>query len=174
MTQKPVAGEVGSSTMPQKINPIDFENAEGNLGLANALLNFFSNKLTISRLQRDLSDSTVLRNIGPSFGYCVVGWRAIIKGLGKIDIDKTACAAMLNQHPEVLAEGIQTILRANGVPNAYEKLKNFTRGKKITQADIAAFINTLNVRPEVKNKLKKLNTNNYIGIAPKLARKVLK
>lgn len=172
--QKPVAGEVGSSTMPQKVNPIDFENSEGNLGLANALLNFFSNKLTISRLQRDLSDSTVLRNIGPAFGYCVVGWRALIKGLGKIEVDENATAAMLQQHPEVLAEGIQTILRAHGVQGAYEKLKNFTRGKKLTKADIAAFIETLQVSPAIKAKLAKLSVNNYIGTADKLARKVLK
>ena len=172
--QKPVAGEVGSSTMPQKVNPIDFENAEGNMGLANALLNFFSQKLMVSRLQRDLSDSTVLRNIGPAFGYCEVAWRALIKGLGKIEVDDKACAAMLAAHPEVLGEGIQTILRAHGVKNAYEKLKDFTRGKKITQADIAVFIEKLEAPQEVKNKLKKLDIKKYTGTASKLARKVFK
>ena len=172
--QKPVAGEVGSSTMPQKINPIDFENAEGNLGLANALFGYFSGKLPISRLQRDLSDSTVKRNIGTAFGYCLVGWKALIKGLGKIEVDAKAAAAMLEQHPEVLAEGIQTVLRAHGVANAYEKLKDFTRGKKITKADIAVFIDTLNAAPAVKTKLKKLNVNNYTGMAATLARKGLK
>ena len=172
--QKPAAGEVGSSTMPQKVNPIDFENGEGNLGLANALFGYFSGKLPVSRLQRDLSDSTVLRNIGLSFGYCIVGWKALIKGLGKVEVDKAVCAAMLQEHPEVLAEGIQTILRAHGVANAYEKLKDFTRGKKITKADIAAFIETLAVAPEVKTKLKKLSVNNYTGTASALARKVLR
>ncbi|MDR0734177.1 MAG: adenylosuccinate lyase [Elusimicrobiota bacterium] len=169
--QRAVAGEIGSSAMPQKVNPIDFENAEGNLGLANALFGYFSGKLTVSRLQRDLSDSTVQRNIGPAFGYCVVGWRALLKGLGKIDIDAPAAAAMLERHPEVLAEGIQTILRAHGVAGAYEKLKDFTRGKKITKADIAAFIEGLSVPADVKNKLKKLDVKNYTGAASALARK---
>jgi adenylosuccinate lyase len=170
--QRPVAGEVGSSTMPQKVNPIDFENAEGNLGLANAMFGYFSGKLTVSRLQRDLSDSTVQRNIGPALGYCVVGWRALLKGLGKIEVDTRAAAVMLEQHPEVLAEGIQTILRAHGVAGAYEKLKDFTRGKKITKADISAFIEGLSVPADVKNKLKKLDVKNYIGTAAKTARKV--
>jgi adenylosuccinate lyase len=169
--QRAVAGEVGSSTMPQKINPIDFENAEGNLGLANAMLNFFSSKLTVSRLQRDLSDSTVLRNVGPAFGYCEVAYRALIKGLGKIEVDEKLSLNMLLGHPEVLAEGLQTVLRAHGVANAYEKLKDFTRGKKITQADIAAFIETLDVSREVKAKLAKLDVKNYIGTASKTARK---
>ncbi|MDR1123769.1 MAG: adenylosuccinate lyase [Elusimicrobiota bacterium] len=169
--QRAVEGEIGSSAMPQKVNPIDFENAEGNLGLANALFGYFSGKLTVSRLQRDLSDSTVQRNIGPAFGYCVVGWRALLKGLGKIAVDAPACEAMLNAHPEVLAEGIQTILRAHGVAGAYEKLKDFTRGRKITKADIAAFIDGLAVPAAVKNKLKKLDVKNYIGAACALARK---
>jgi adenylosuccinate lyase len=170
--QRPVAGEVGSSTMPQKINPIDFENAEGNLGMANAMFGYFSGKLTVSRLQRDLSDSTAQRNIGPAFGYCAAGWRALIKGLGRIEVDRAACQTMLGRHPEVLAEGMQTILRACGVANAYEKLKDFTRGKKITKADIAAFIETLDVPAGAKNKLKKLDVNNYTGTASALARKV--
>jgi adenylosuccinate lyase len=170
--QKYVPGEVGSSTMPQKVNPIDFENAEGNLGLANALFGFFSSKITVSRLQRDLSDSTVMRNIGPSLGYCEVGWRSLIKGLGKIEVNEKAAYDTLFEHPEVLAEGIQTILRANGFKNAYEKLKDFTRGKKITYADVNSFIETLDIPSEAKDKLKKLEVKTYIGTAAKMARKV--
>lgn len=172
LAQKAIAGEVGSSTMPQKINPIDFENAEGNLGLANVLFTFFSAKLPVSRLQRDLSDSTVLRNIGPAFGYCEVAWRSLIKGMSKTEVDVKACLAMLEAHPEVLAEGVQTVLRAAGVENAYEKLKKFTRGKIVSAADLAVFIESLEVSPEVKGKLASLNVKNYIGTAVKAARKV--
>jgi adenylosuccinate lyase len=172
--QRPVAGEVGSSTMPQKVNPIDFENAEGNLGLANAMFGFFAGKLPISRLQRDLSDSTALRNVGPAFGYCEVAWRALLKGLGKIEVDGAAALAMLEQHPEVLAEGIQTVLRARGVKGAYEKLKDFTRGKKITARDIKAFIESLDIDDKTKKTLLNLSVTNYIGAAAKTARKVIK
>lgn len=170
--QKPVEGEVGSSTMPQKINPIDFENAEGNMGLANALFTFFSQKLPVSRLQRDLSDSTVLRNIGTAFGYCEVAWRSLIKGLNKSEVNAKACLDMLDAHPEVLAEALQTILRAEGIADGYEKLKEFSRGKALSQADIAAFIESLDISAEVKAKLSAQTTENYIGTAVKTARKV--
>ncbi len=172
LTQKAVEGEVGSSTMPQKVNPIDFENAEGNFGLANALYTYFSGKLTVSRLQRDLSDSTVLRNIAAAFGYNAVALRALQKGLSKVEFNEKASAAQLALHPEVLAEAVQTILRVSGVKNPYEKLKDLTRGKKITQEALATFIEGLDVPVEVKAKLKKLNGQNYIGTAAKLARKV--
>jgi adenylosuccinate lyase len=171
--QRTIEGEVGSSTMPQKVNPIDFENAEGNMGLANALFNFFSSKLMISRLQRDLSDSTVVRNIAPAFGYCIVAWQALLKGMGKIEVNPKVCKDMLLMHPEVISEGLQTILRAAGVPDAYEKLKAFTRGKAINQADITAFIESLDMPKEVKAKLTSLDVKTYIGIAAKTARKDL-
>ncbi|XRK14489.1 adenylosuccinate lyase [Elusimicrobium posterum] len=167
--QRTIDGEVGSSTMPQKVNPIDFENAEGNLGLANALCGYFSAKLPISRLQRDLSDSTVARNFASAFGYSMTGYAAALKGLSKIDINKAAAQAALEAHPEVLAEGLQTILRAEGVKNPYELLKGLTRGKKIDAKTLKEFIEGLDVKPEVKNKLSKLALNSYIGIARALA-----
>ncbi|MCL2887794.1 MAG: adenylosuccinate lyase [Elusimicrobia bacterium] len=170
LKQRTVDGEVGSSTMPQKVNPIDFENAEGNIGLANALFGFFSSKLPVSRLQRDLSDSTVCRNFATAFGYCMTAYAALQKGLSKIEVNKEKCEEMLNAHPEVLAEGIQTILRAENVKNPYEKLKSLTRGKKIDTTAIKNFIENLDVSTEVKNKLKKLTVKNYLGIAEFLAR----
>lgn len=169
--QRAVEGEVGSSTMPQKVNPIDFENAEGNIGLANALFTFFSAKLPVSRLQRDLSDSTVMRNIGPAFGYCMVAYNSLLKGLGKVEVNKAFTASVLAAHPEVLAEAVQTILRAEGVQNAYEKLKALTRGKKITEQILKEFIESLDVKPEVKNKLKKQSALNYTGVAAVLAKR---
>lgn len=170
--QKAVEGEVGSSTMPQKINPIDFENAEGNLGLANALLGFFSQKLPISRLQRDLSDSTVLRNIGSAFGYCEVAYSSLIKGLNKSQVDSAACRDMLLAHPEVLGEALQTILRAHGIKDGYEKLKDFTRGKALSAEDIKAFIESLSISPQLKTLLLKQELMKYTGTATKTARKV--
>jgi len=167
--QKPVAGEVGSSTMPQKVNPIDFENAEGNIGLANALFNFFSSKLPVSRLQRDLSDSTVCRNFASAFGYSLVAYNALLKGLGKIEVNENFIKEVLNSHTEVLAEAVQTILRAEGVKDAYEMLKNLTRGKKITAESLSAFIDDLDVKTDIKNKLKRLTALNYTGIAEVLA-----
>ncbi len=169
--QKAAEGEVGSSTMPQKINPIDFENAEGNLGLANALLGFFSQKLPVSRLQRDLSDSTVLRNIGAAFGYSEVAYRSLIKGLGKSGVDAAACRQMLLAHPEVIAEALQTILRAHGVKDGYEQLKDFTRGKALSAEDIKAFIDGLKVSPQLKTLLYKQDLLKYTGTAAKTARK---
>ncbi len=171
ITQKTIKGEIGSSTMPQKVNPIDFENAEGNLGLANAMFGFFANKLPISRLQRDLSDSTTQRNIATSFGYSLVAYKSILKGLKKLEINKKKINEYLNAHPEVLAEGIQTLLRQAGVKNPYELLKGLTRGKTLTYADLDNFIEKLDVKPEIKKKLKNLSFKNYTGISEQLARK---
>lgn len=168
--QQTVKGEVGSSTMPQKVNPIDFENAEGNLQLANALFDFFSRKLPISRLQRDLSDSTVLRNMGMAFGYGCVAYDSLLRGVGKIAFDRTAARQEVNYHPEVLAEAFQTILRAEGVDKPYEKLRDFTRGRAVTYENLQQFVNQLNVTETVKKKLRLLLPENYTGLAEKLAR----
>lgn len=167
--QRTVAGEVGSSTMPQKVNPIDFENAEGNLQLANTLFSFFSAKLPVSRLQRDLSDSTVLRNVAVAFGYADVAYQSLLAGLNKIAFDRTAAREELAQHPEVLAEGIQTLLRANGVANAYELLRDFTRGKRMSLALLTDFIDGLDVPAPVKMQLHQLDVFTYTGYAGKLA-----
>lgn len=167
--QQVVKGEVGSSTMPQKVNPIDFENAEGNLQLASALLDFLSNKLPVSRLQRDLSDSTVLRNIPVAFGHSLVAYQSLLKGLSKIAFDRNAAREELQKHPEVLAEGIQTILRAYGCENAYELLRDFTRGKQLTAVMITDFIDGLDIPAPVKMQLHQLETEKYLGIAPQLA-----
>lgn len=169
VTQQTVKGEVGSSTMPQKVNPIDFENAEGNLHLANALLELFSHKLPISRLQRDLSDSTVLRNIPVAFGHMAVAYQSLIKGLSKIAFNRATAQAELQRHPEILAEGIQTILRANGCENAYELLRDFTRGQHITAVTLTDFIDGLNIPVPVKMQLHMLEAANYLGLAPTLA-----
>ncbi len=169
VTQKAIAGEVGSSTMPQKVNPIDFENAEGNLGLANALLSFFSQKLPVSRLQRDLSDSTVLRNVAVSFGHCLLAYRSLLKGLKKTDFNKAEAQDQLQKHPEVLAEGYQTILRSAQVNGAYEKLKAFTRGRKVTEEDLKKFVNELEIDEKTKQKILALSVLNYIGLACKQA-----
>lgn len=167
--QQAVKGEVGSSTMPQKVNPIDFENAEGNLQLSSTLLDFLSNKLPISRLQRDLSDSTVLRNIPVAFGHALVAYESLLKGLSKIAFDRTAAREELKRHPEVLAEAIQTVLRAYGCENAYELLRDFTRGRHLSAAAIADFIDGLEVPAPVKMKLHQLEAETYLGLAPKLA-----
>ena len=167
--QQTVKGEVGSSTMPQKVNPIDFENAEGNLQLASALLDFLSNKLPISRLQRDLSDSTVLRNIPVAFGHGLAAYQSLLKGLSKIAFDKQAAREELHRHPEVLAEGIQTILRAYGCENAYELLRDFTRGRQLTATAITDFIDGLQIPAPVKMQLHQLEAEKYLGIAPQLA-----
>jgi len=167
--QQALKGEVGSSTMPQKVNPIDFENAEGNLQLASALLDFLSNKLPISRLQRDLSDSTVLRNIPVAFGHALVAYESLLKGLSKMAFDKTAARAELQQHPEVLAEAIQTILRAYGCQNAYELLRDFTRGRHLTAAALTDFIDGLAIPASVKMQLHMLEAEKYVGLAPQLA-----
>jgi len=159
---------VGSSTMPQKVNPIDFENSEGNLGVANCLLQFLSSKLAISRLQRDLSDSTVKRNIGSAFGYTLLGWQSFVAGFKKVSINKEELNRNLNDHWEIITEGIQTILRVAGDESAYEKLKDFSRGKKLTQDDITKFIKEAHLTKAVKTKLSKLSPFTYYGLADKL------
>jgi adenylosuccinate lyase len=172
LVQAARAGEVGSSTMPHKVNPIDFENSEGNLGLANALLEHFSRKLPISRLQRDLSDSTVLRNLGVAFGHSLFAYRRILKGLGKLAADHERMLADLRAHPEVLAEAFQTILRRAGYPEPYEALKALTRGRALTLQELHAFIETLEVPEAVKAELRALTPEGYIGLAPDLARTI--
>lgn len=158
-------GEVGSSAMPHKVNPIDFENAEGNLGLANALFQHFAEKLPISRLQRDLSDSTVLRNIGVPIAHSYLAYQSIIRGLEKLTVNHTKIYDELNDHWEVLAEAIQTVLRRENYPNPYEKLKELTRkGASIKENDIKDFIQTLDVNNEIKEELLSLTPHNYIGI----------
>jgi len=169
--QKVVKDEVGSSTMPHKVNPIDFENAEGNLGVANALLNHFSAKLPISRWQRDLSDSTVLRNLGVAVAHCEIAYQSILKGMSKLELNQPQLDIDLNKNIEVLAEPIQTIMRKHKVEGAYEKLKDLTRGQKLDTVKLQAFIQSLELPEEDKNQLLKLTTSNYIGIACELAKK---
>ena len=163
--QKIVKNEVGSSAMPHKINPIDFENAEGNLGIANSFLIYLSQKLPISRLQRDLTDSTTLRNIGVPFAHTLIAFKSLNKGLSKLLINKDKISKDLEENWSVVAEGIQTILRKEGYEGAYEKLKDLTRkNKKINQTVINKFIKSLDISLEVKNKLKKITPFNYVGI----------
>lgn len=171
LTQKPKEGEIGSSAMPHKVNPIDFENAEGNFGVANALFEHLSRKLPISRLQRDLSDSTVSRTFGTAFAHALVGYHALMRGFGKIGVNEAALREALTMHPEVLAEAIQTVLRVADVEMPYEKLKALTRGKQVTMEDFATFIDGLDVGPDVKARLKALRPETYIGLAGELARK---
>jgi adenylosuccinate lyase len=170
LRQRAVAGEVGSSTMPHKVNPIDFENAEGNLGIANALLRFFSEKLPVSRWQRDLTDSTVLRNVGVALGHCVIAWKAALRGLGKIAPDPATLAADLDDAWEVLAEAVQTVLRAEGVPDGYELLKEHSRGKPLTRESLAALIDGLPIPAPRREALRALTPSAYVGLAAKLAR----
>lgn len=166
--QKTKAGEVGSSTMPHKVNPIDFENSEGNLGLANALFEFFARKLPISRLQRDLSDSTVERAFGTAFGHSYLGYVSLEKGLSKISVNTKKITEDLLSHPEVIAEAIQTVLRREGYPIPYEALKSLTRGKEVTMSDFEVFIQGLKIDPRIKKELKKFTPLSYIGLADKL------
>ena len=162
--QKIKAGEVGSSAMPHKVNPIDFENSEGNLGIANAVLDHLSNKLPISRLQRDLTDSTVLRNIGVPLAHTIIAFKSTLKGLNKLIINKAAIEADLEDNWAVVAEAIQTILRREAYPNPYEALKALTRtNSKVTQASIAEFIDTLDISAELKEQLKQISPSNYTG-----------
>jgi adenylosuccinate lyase len=171
--QKTKEGEVGSSTMPHKVNPIDFENSEGNLGLANALLRHMAEKLPVSRFQRDLSDSTVLRNMGVALGHALLGWISLTQGLSRLDVDEARLAADLDACWEVLAEPIQTVMRRYGVPNPYEQLKALTRGKTgITRESLHAFIDTLALPADAKSRLKALTPSTYIGNAAALARRV--
>ena len=162
--QKIKAGEVGSSALPHKVNPIDFENSEGNLGIANAVLDHLSNKLPISRLQRDLTDSTVLRNIGVPLAHTIIAFKSTLKGLNKLIINKAAIEADLEDNWAVVAEAIQTILRREAYPNPYEALKALTRtNSKVTQASIAEFIDTLDISAELKEQLKQISPSNYTG-----------
>jgi len=168
--QRTVAGEIGSSTMPHKVNPIDFENSEGNLGLANAILAHLAQKLPISRWQRDLTDSTVLRNLGVGLAYGLIAYQASLKGIGKLEANPQHLAEDLDASWEVLAEPIQTVMRRYGIEKPYEKLKELTRGKRIDQAGFAAFIDGLELPDEVKAELKQLTPGNYIGNAVEQAR----
>ena len=170
--QQQVAEEVGSSTMPHKVNPIDFENAEGNLGVANALLNHFSRKLPISRLQRDLTDSTVLRNMGAALGHTLIAYRSLRQGLAKLELDDNALARDLDEAWEVLAEPVQTVMRRYGITDSYEQLKELTRGRPIDQASLAAFIDQLGIPADAKTALKALRPSTYIGVAADLAKDV--
>ncbi len=170
--QKTKAGEIGSSTMPHKVNPIDFENSEGNLGLANALLRHLSEKLPISRWQRDLTDSTVLRNMGVGLGYALIAYDACLRGLGKLELNAANLDADLNATWEVLAEPVQTVMRRYGIENPYEQLKELTRGKGITREALQEFIQTLAIPEAEKARLMQMTPANYIGIAAKLARAV--
>ena len=170
--QKLREGEIGSSTMPHKVNPIDFENAEGNFGLANALLAHLSAKLPISRLQRDLSDSTVLRNMGVALGYTLLGYDSLQRGLAKLQVNEAALAADLDASWEVLAEAVQTLMRRHGLPSPYERLKAMTRGKAITAAAMRKFIGSLELPAADKQRLLALTPAGYTGIAAELARRV--
>jgi len=163
--QKVVKGEVGSSAMPHKVNPIDYENAEGNLGMANALYEHLASKLPISRLQRDLTDSTVLRNIGVPVSHSIIAFKSLLKGLGKVIVNENAIKADLQENWAVVAEAVQTVLRREGYPKPYEALKDLTRtGEKITQESMLLFIDGLNLSEEIKNELKEITPFNYTGI----------
>ena len=165
---KTIKNEVGSSTMPHKVNPIDFENSEGNIGLANSMLNFFAEKLPISRLQRDLSDSTTLRNIGVAFGYSVISYKSTLKGLKKITPNKDKINEELDNNWIVLSEAVQTVMRLENIENAYEKLKDLTRGKNLKKEQYLEFVENLDISQKKKDYLKSLNPKNYIGVASKL------
>ena len=167
--QRPIAGEVGSSTMPHKVNPIDFENAEGNLGLANALLGYFAEKLPISRLQRDLTDSTVLRNLGTAIGHSVLAFKSLNAGLEKIELDSARISLDLDRAWEVLGEALQTVMRVHGIADAYDKLKAFTRGRPVDQHAMHEFIVSLALPAEEKARLLELTPSAYVGLAPALA-----
>jgi len=170
--QRTKEGEIGSSTMPHKVNPIDFENAEGNFGLANALLTHLSQKLPISRWQRDLTDSTVLRNMGVALGYTLLGYDSLQRGLGKIEINEAALADDLDQAWEVLAEPIQTVMRRYGLPEPYERLKALTRGKAMTRESVLAFLDTLELPAAERERLKAMTPGSYTGLAAALARRL--
>ena len=170
--QKTVAGEVGSSTMPHKVNPIDFENAEGNLGIANAILQHLAEKLPISRWQRDLTDSTVLRNLGTGFGYLLIALDSLQRGIGKLEVDEGKMTADLEQNWELLAEPVQTVMRRYGIEQPYEKLKALTRGQRIDAATLHEFIETLDLPEKAKAELLKLTPTGYLGNASKQTRDV--
>jgi len=171
-TQKVKAGEVGSSTMPHKVNPIDFENSEGNIGIANALLRHLADKLPVSRWQRDLSDSTASRNIGTALGHTLLAYAAAERGLGKLEVDARRLAADLEQNWEVLAEAVQQVMRRHGVADAYDKLKELTRGKRLEQRTLAEFVKSLPIPADAKRRLLALTPARYTGLATELARRV--
>ena len=170
--QKLKAGEVGSSTMPHKVNPIDFENAEGNFGIANALFEHFAAKLPISRWQRDLTDSTVLRALGTAFGHAQIGFDALLRGLGKLEVNPVRLAADLDASWEVLAEAVQTVMRRYGLPEPYEQLKALTRGQGITPDSMRAFVEGLDLPADAKQRLLDMTPASYIGLADRLARDI--
>lgn len=170
--QKTIKGEIGSSTMPHKVNPIDFENAEGNLGIANALFHHLASKLPISRWQRDLTDSTVLRNTGVGFAHSIIAYQSLLKGLSKLELNQDKVLADLNQSWEVLAEPIQTVMRRYGVENPYEKLKELTRGKDMNQEAIQSFIASLEIPDAAKQELLSLTPASYTGLAAQLAKQI--
>ena len=171
--QKPVEGETGSSTMPHKVNPIDFENSEGNLGIANAILGHMAEKLPVSRWQRDLTDSTVLRNLGSGFAYSLIAYQSSLKGIGKLELNQSVLAKALDDSWEILAEPIQTIMRKYGIEEPYEKLKALTRGESLDQSRIEALITTLDLPEEAKVQIRNLKPDTYIGAAELLVEKLL-
>jgi adenylosuccinate lyase len=170
--QRMVANEVGSSTMPHKINPIDFENSEGNLGIANALLGFLADKLPISRWQRDLTDSTVLRNLAVALGHSLIAYESCQRGLDRLEADPDRITAELAESWEVLAEAVQTVMRRHGIADAYERLKSLTRGRRITQASLREFVATLELPSADKARLLELTPSDYLGLAAELAREI--
>jgi adenylosuccinate lyase len=170
--QRAVAGEVGSSTMPHKVNPIEFENAEGNLSVANAILEFLAGKLPRSRFQRDLTDSTVLRNLGVGLGHSLIAVESASRGVGKLEADAQRITADLETRTEVLAEAVQTVMRRYGIADAYEQLKELTRGRTITIDSLKTFIGTLDIPPEERQRLLSLKPTDYIGLAADLARDI--
>jgi len=170
--QKVVAGEVGSSTMPHKVNPIDFENAEGNIGIANALLRFLSEKLPVSRWQRDLTDSTVQRNIGVALAHSDLAVQSVSRGLARLEVDRERLAAELDENWELLAEPIQTVMRRHSVPEAYERLKALTRGRRVDARAVAEFVAGLDIPEAEKQRLRELTPATYLGLAARMARSV--
>jgi adenylosuccinate lyase len=174
LKQKVVESEVGSSTMPQKVNPVDFENAEGNLGIANALLTYYGEKLPISRLQRDLSDSTVRRTFGVAFGHSLLAWENIGRGMSRLAANEAKIKRELNEHWEVVSEGAQTILRAAGRSDAYESLKARTRGEVFDQDSYADWIQSLEIPEETRAKLKNLSPESYLGLAIQITDDVIR
>jgi adenylosuccinate lyase len=169
--QRLIEGEVGSSTMPHKVNPIDFENAEGNIGMANALLGHFADKLPVSRWQRDLTDSTVLRNVGVAIGHCTLSYGSLAAGLSKIELDPARVAEDLDRAWEVLGEAVQTVMRAHGIADAYDRLKTFTRGRPIDKEAMHEFIRSLDLPPPEKERLLGLEPGTYVGLARLLAKR---
>src|SRR2546428_2020720 len=170
--QKPKKGEVGSSTMPHKVNPIDFENSEGNVGIANALLRHLADKLPVSRWQRDLSDSTAQRNVGTALGHSLLAYNACLRGLAKLQADPARLAADLDANWEILAEAVQQVMRRHGVPDAYEKLKAISRGRRLDRRQLAAFVKALPIPDDAKQRLLALTPAKYIGLATELARRI--